>query len=167
MLQVAAASSEIAVGMLFLASYIFLLRVPSEALPICIGGVGEAVEQQSVVLVNESEVVLRLARRKNMPGGSTITRRCWCKDCALTCPVHVLGAFFKSCEPGSQPFVAIAAHQARSFLKTWLFGLGVADAHLYRPHDLRRGHARDLQVGGSTLVEILNAGQWRSPAFLA
>ena len=54
----------------------------------------------------------------------------------------------------------------------------------YRTHDLRRGHARDLQLSGTgtsfslfvvslmydvvgaPLYEILQAGEWRSPAFL-
>ena len=40
------------------------------------------------------------------------------------------------------------------------------DASLYRCHVFRRGHAQDLAASGATLVEILLAGQWRSPAFL-
>ena len=42
----------------------------------------------------------------------------------------------------------------------------VLKASLYRTHDFRRGHARDLQASGASLVEILQAGQWKSPAFL-
>ena len=45
--------------------------------------------------------------------------------------------------------------------------LGLADADEYRTHDLRRGHALDLQLAGAPLHEILKAGDWRSPAFLA
>ena len=37
----------------------------------------------------------------------------------------------------------------------------------YRTHDMRRGHALDLQLAGKPLYEILQAGEWRSPAFLA
>ena len=33
-------------------------------------------------------------------------------------------------------------------------------------HDFRRGHARDLQLAGRNLKQILEAGEWRSPAFL-
>ena len=40
------------------------------------------------------------------------------------------------------------------------------DASKFRTHDLRRGHAQDLADSGAPLVDILNAGQWRSPAFL-
>ena len=43
--------------------------------------------------------------------------------------------------------------------------LGVSDANTYRTHDLRRGHARDMQAAGKPLYEILLAGNWRSAAF--
>ena len=36
----------------------------------------------------------------------------------------------------------------------------------YRTHDLRRGHAEDMRRSGCTLAQILQAGQWRSAAFL-
>ena len=36
----------------------------------------------------------------------------------------------------------------------------------YGTHDIRRGHAKDLQMSGAPLAEILAAGQWRSPAFM-
>ena len=67
---------------------------------------------------------------------------------------------------------------------------GVACSGAYRTHDFRRGHAKDLQlsgmsyacsccvhccyyqrngfvVPGAPLWQILEAGQWRSPAFLS
>ena len=44
--------------------------------------------------------------------------------------------------------------------------LRVKDAALYRSHDLRRGHAKDLQERGAELAEILAAGDWKSPAFM-
>lgn len=44
--------------------------------------------------------------------------------------------------------------------------LGVDQAQAYRCHDIRRGHALDLQLSGAPLHEILAAGEWRSPAFL-
>ena len=51
-------------------------------------------------------------------------------------------------------------------LRGMLAALHIPDSHLYRTHDLRRGHARDLQARGATLAEILAAGDWRSPSFL-
>ena len=52
-------------------------------------------------------------------------------------------------------------------LRQRLHKLDVPDASLYRTHDFRRGHAKNLQVSGTSLVVILEAGQWRSPAFLS
>ena len=43
--------------------------------------------------------------------------------------------------------------------------LGIGSAHLFVPHDLRRGHAQDLVECGHNLTEILQAGDWRSAAF--
>ena len=44
--------------------------------------------------------------------------------------------------------------------------LRIEGAEMYRLHDFRRGHARDLQASGANLATILAAGEWRSPAFL-
>ncbi len=45
--------------------------------------------------------------------------------------------------------------------------LEVEMAGEYRTHDLRRGHAQDLVEANAPLYQILAAGEWRSPAFLA
>ena len=52
-------------------------------------------------------------------------------------------------------------------LRRLLAEAGVPEADKYTSHDLRRGHADDMRRGGATLGEILRAGDWRSPAFLA
>jgi len=62
---------------------------------------------------------------------------------------------------GITPAAALAA------LREMLAGIGVVGASEYRCHDLRRGHALDLQLSGAPLWEILAAGEWRSPAFLS
>ena len=51
-------------------------------------------------------------------------------------------------------------------LRELLAIIQVPEADQFRCHDLRRGHARDLQAQGASLYEILQAGEWRSPAFL-
>jgi hypothetical protein len=80
--------------------------------------------------------------------------------------VHVLGAYFKDLGPGVEPFGSSSPKICLAYLKAWLHLLHVPDAHLYRTHDLRRGHCRDLQERGAQLFEILSAGEWSSPAFL-
>ena len=81
-------------------------------------------------------------------------------------PVHVLGAFFKCLPLCCRPFEHFRHGRALQTLRTYLANIGVAAAREYRTHDLRRGHARDLQSRGAGLLEILSAGEWRSPAFL-
>ena len=56
---------------------------------------------------------------------------------------------------------------ALSWLRQLLHRIGVPQAKTYRTHDLSRGHAQDLIDNGANLAQILQAGQWRSPAFLA
>ena len=54
---------------------------------------------------------------------------------------------------------------ATATLRLLLEAVGTKSAHLYRPHDLRRGHAEDLTLSGASLWKILAAGEWRFPAF--
>ena len=68
---------------------------------------------------------------------------------------------------GSKPFAGISPGKAIADLRALLARLSVKDASLYRTHDLRRGHARDLQASGATVCEILKAGEWRSAGFMA
>ena len=128
---------------------------------------------------------MQLNRRKNKPQGSRLVRGCWCKECSKTCPVHVLGPMLDELQHGEKMFPGISAGEALRMLRVMLTALGIAKAQQYRTHDLRRGHAKDLQlsggltwrvhawrsgwrcVPGAPLWEILAAGEWRSPAFLA
>jgi len=161
-------------AMIYLLSYVFLLRVRNEALPVVVGaegaaGVPLAAGAHSCVSVVGDELVLRLASRKNMQRGSVLRAGCWCaggganKRC---CPTHVLG-------PGLVRLGAIApcAHLKGALvmkkLRQRLSALELESADLYRLQDFRRGHARDLQESGATLPQILKTGQWRTPAVLA
>ena len=156
-------------AMLFLTAYVFLLRVPSECLPIVkVDGPPQAGLElgQSTLWLDGNRLVLRLKCRKNKPQGSELWRECWCKSCKETCPIHVLGEYFKSLPCSAAPFAATSPGQALGLLRDMLFELKVPEAVHYRTHDLRRGHAEDLKLSGATLLENLQAGRWRSPAFL-
>ena len=61
---------------LWLFTYAFLLRLPSEALP-AVAGKGD---HQSSVFLEGDTIVLVLKRRKNKPGGSRLVRTCWCSE---------------------------------------------------------------------------------------
>ena len=154
--------------LLFLMTYVFLLRMPSEALPMVVAGGDWQAVAKSVVTMDWSkgQLVLQLSRRKNKASGSRLVRTCWCSECPHTCPVHVLGKFVSAKAPGSALFAGITATSALVELRRLLAIMGVDEAVLYRTHDLRRGHALDLQCSGAPLYQILEAGEWSSPAFL-
>jgi hypothetical protein len=151
---------------LFLMSYAFLLRLPSEAIPV-VAGRGRDIEgEQAVLSVAGNELILCLRTRKNKRLGSRLVRGCWCRESATTCPVHVLGPLVQSTAEGQPLFGQITAALALKTLRVLLEALKVRGAAAYRTHDLRRGHALDLQQSGAPLWEILQAGEWRSPALL-
>ena len=145
-------------------SYAFLLRVPSEGLPVAAHGSTNA--RLPVFSIRGDTAQLYLPKRKNRSSPSTLYRKCWCKKCPMTCPVHIVGKYFMKLKWGTQPFQRMRPDTVMRDLRRLLMQLHVPEAVEYRTHDLRRGHAEDLRQGGSTLGEILRAGDWKSPAFL-
>ena len=121
---------------------------------------------KSAIKLSGNEVVLELSPRKNKPRGGKISRKCVCKSTPECCPVHIMWPFFESFPSGHQPFGRLNMGSLLMSLRRRLTVLGVDDPLSYRTHDFRRGHARDLQYGGGGLREILEAGEWSSPAFL-
>ena len=167
----ATVNEDKSVAMLYLLAYAFMLRVPSEALPVLTGDVGEQdlpvpAGMHSRLGLRRGELVLQLARRKNRPHGSVLVRGCWCSRCAATCPVHVLAPWLCALPEGSSPFGHLTARAARTGLKLKLAALGTPNAADFWLHDFRRGHTQDLLDRGANLGEILRAGEWRTPAFL-
>ena len=113
-------------------------------------------------------VVHTLHCRKNKLRGSVLRRGCWCSKTIgkVFCPIHFLAPLLDKVPNGSLLFEGIAPSMALAYLRSVLVDLSVPKAMEYRTHDLRRGHARDLQCNGASLYEILSAGEWRSPAFM-
>ena len=155
-------------GMLYLFSYTFLLRLPSEALPVVRADTGFAHNSghACMVFMEGEHLCLKLKKRKNKPQGSLLKRACWCCQCRLTCPVHALWPHFEKLKVGERAFPGIYSGKALRQLRVMLELIGIENASKFRCHDLRRGHAKDLQLRGANLYEILAAGEWRSPAFL-
>ena len=129
-------------SMLFLVTYVFLLRLPSEALPLR-AGTGE-----HRITVEGDCVVVSLPRRKNRNAPCKLVRGCWCKSHPKLCPRHVVGEWAMSHQGGSGLFGGITGSSALACLREMLGVLGVERSHEFRTHDLRRGHAKDLQLSG-------------------
>ena len=157
-------------GMLFLLTYVFLLRLPSEALPIVRGGSGVAdygMKPKAVLSLEGDCLVLKLSHRKNIARECVLKRPCWCKSAhSLVCPVHAIWPYIKDFKEGQSIFEGITPSMAMKTLRKYLSLIGKPDFMKYRSHDLRRGHADDLRASGASLWVILMAGQWSSPAFL-
>ena len=151
---------------LFLASYVFLLRLPSEGLPM-VAHSAPTGKHVPIFSVTGDTVKVWFPFRKNRIRPTTQERRCWCRKSALTCPVHTLGTYFQSLPVGLQPFKHLSAAQALLALRELLAELGVPLAPVHRTHDFRRGHAEDMRLGGARLCEILAAGDWSSHAFMS
>ena len=77
-----------------------------------------------------------------------------------------MGPVLDQLADGQLLFDGITASKALIRLREILDKSHTPEARAYGTHDLRRGHARDLQRRGASLHEILMAGEWRSPAFL-
>lgn len=85
-------------------------------------------------------------------------------ECQVTCPVHRLGERLESLTEGQQLFPGISAAKALGVLRYLLAQTGVVDSDSYRTHDLRRGHALDLQLSGvsfNSAFRALVGATWR------
>ena len=155
-------------ALLYALAYTFLLRVPSEALPMVVGKSGQPCSEKSVLyLENDDTLVLELSSRKNKPQGSKLIRKCCCVKHPASCAVHLMKPLLDNAVLGTPIFRGITAADSVKTLRQLLFAVQIKDAGLYRPHDLRRGHAEDLRLQGAPLWKILAAGEWRSAAFQA
>ena len=123
-------------------------------------------EINALLFREDDSLVLVLRRRKNKPGGSRIARKCSCHHSVHSCVYHLLGSMLDGTRCGSRVFPGITPAAATEALRKLLAATGTENVRMYRPHDLRRGHADDLRKAGAPLWQILAAGEWRSPAFL-
>lgn len=151
--------------MLFIASYAFLLRLPSEGLPMAARSCPAGAETPVFSITDEGEAKLWFPCRKHKLYPTYLLRKCWCKASPTTCPVHILGSYMQSHSAGHQPFAHIRADQARLALRMMLAEIGVPNAEHYGTKVFRRGHTEDMVEHGSRIGEIAEAGTWSSRAF--
>ena len=76
------------------------------------------------------------------------------------------GVWAEMKDEGMPLFSAFKPCMVNKGLRKLLHDVGVQNPESYRSHDLRRGHARDMQDRGHTIGQILAAGQWKSAAFM-
>ena len=149
----------------------FLLRVQSEAVPLLAGMPDDATslprERHSGVWVDGSGALcLRLQRRKNRPQGSLLRRRCTCPSQGFRfCVVHRLRPFLAQLQP-TEPLWSFDSGAALKKLRRLLTLSQVPSAPEFTFKAFRAGKATALAAAGKSVGTILQAGEWRSAAFL-
>ena len=161
-------------------SFLFMLRLPSEALPLTRALPNElllsdeAPSAKAVIglreFMGENRLILKLAKRKNQRSLYTAMRPCFCTpNClvpAQNCPIHQFWeAVIKHTHPGSPLFPSLQKKNITRIIRRVLSLLDVIDAERYSTHCFRRGAATALLDSGSTLSEIMKTGGWASGSF--
>ena len=111
-------------ALLFLFSYSFLLRGPSEALPAVVSGHGHVACTSSMLSIEGDQLVLILKRRKNKPEGSRLARNCSCRKSAASCVYCRLKPLVDAVPQGQRIFPGLTAAGAIVVLvAAWLVSL--------------------------------------------
>ena len=141
-------------GRLGYVSYLFVLRLQSEALPIVYAFDGEPLLSRSGPFAkstmglrrvnNEDRLVLRLAFRKNTRSVTIALRPCFCTDGGIVpralCPIHAFWtAVTAHTRPGEFLFPTYRPRNLTRVLRRALSNAGVSEGHRFTPHCFRRG----------------------------
>ena len=96
-------------ALLFLLSYTFLLRTPSEALPAVTGVNMLVCRSNSLLSVDGDSLVIVLRRRKNKEQGSRLVTTCTCRKSANSCAYHLIGKMVEETPAGKRVFEGLSA----------------------------------------------------------
>ena len=154
----------------------FLLRVPSECLRLC----RDDLERHSKIDflgMSTSSVPtgmhLSLKKRKNCPQGWTSVRRCRCGvQFALEsphplCSTHRIWNWVRRHHGSVGPIFRMGARAFTTVLRKIATVLGIPFAEILSSHVFRRSIALHLLRSKCSLATILQAGSWKSGAFMA
>ena len=169
-------------GKLFYVSFVFLLRVQSEAIPMRRASNSDRildkspVEFKSVIGIRdiggEDRLVLKLKTRKNQKHSSVIMRPCSCGGSVIggsgLCPIHDFWPAVRRASAVHSPlFPTLLKRNMNRVLKASLASINIPDAELYTLKGFRRGCLMVIKRSGSTLAVILGSGGWRAAGFRA
>ena len=168
------------ISVLLLLGWAFLGRMQSEVFPLERGQANESINlppgRHSALFVSkDGSITIRWRRRKHRPNGSLLCRGCTCRE---------LGCV------GVGPSQVCMAHRVQQYLQRHHFKIGEALFPRFKPQatlsvliksldnmrvvgasgmtwkSVRAGRATAMAARGCTLAAILEAGEWRSTAFL-
>ena len=161
-------------------SFLFALRVPSEALPIRRAHKRDEVtlftpQKEKALIALRSingipNLVLKLAWRKHMPGGCIMQRPCFCPHDTVRakglCPVHWFWPWVRrSRQCGALLFDKTNTRNLNRRLRYALAKIRIPAANLYSSHGFRRGAAQELKESGSQWPIVGEVGKWKGASF--
>ena len=161
LVKAAVEHGELEVAALMAVARQFLLRVPSEGIPLEWEGL------HSCVVFESHRAVVTLSRRKNTRVPVTLTRDCCCTSTGQRlCAVHWLHALRRASEGKGRVFT-LTKHYFATRIKELAAQVGVPDSARFGTHLFRRGMAQDLLDQGGSVAALMVAGGWTSTAFTA
>ena len=156
-------------GLLGFLSFLFLLRVQSECLPIRRGGINDRILERtprdSPALLGirefhgETRLVLKLNTRKNCRYGIILMRPCFCDGGVLVpgslCPIHAVRPAIRGrVLPGELISPSLQGSNINRILKAVFSKIGPPDAEKYTTYAFRRGCLVGLKRSQSTVSQI-------------
>ena len=136
---------------------LFLLRIPSECVPMRWKGAHSAME------VDEQRAILTLTKRKNSQFPVKLVRDCCCKTTGRKmCAVHWLMEWKTKAE---DKLFTMDAKVFTEKLRSYAVAAGVKTDTPIIAHALRRGMAQDVLDSSGSLAVLLRSGDWNSSAF--
>ena len=143
-------------------SRIFLLRVPSEIVPLQWDG------EHSRVILTEKSATITLMRRKNLSRPSALERACCCETSGRRlCGVHWLHYMHRHRRHDNPNVFSLSAAVFLQRVRRLASTVDIDNAGLLGTHAFRRGMAQDIVSAGGSLATLLRAGGWHSKAFLS
>ena len=160
MVGIAMKSGELEIAALLAISRMFLLRVPSEGIPLTWSS------SHSTVDVSEHKATIRLSSRKNSRVPVVLSRTCVCASSGRRlCAVHWLWDL-RQCSSHNGRLFSVNIVDLNKFTKTSAEWLKIPGAARASSHSLRRGMAQDILDSSGCLATLLKAGDWNSSAYL-
>ena len=163
-------------------SYLFSLRVPSEALSIRRAFFEDPLTEfaphpdkalMGIRRYSDHEMLVqKFAFRKNIRGGCVLFRPCLCSEkdhsARTLCPVRAIWPLIRQrTNAGDRIPPSYSPRSVNRTFKMVMTKMGYPDGPEYSPHAFRRGATQEIKDSGSTLALIITSGTWTHAGYKA
>lgn len=162
-------------------AFFYSLRGPSDALILRRAYKGDGLTGYSPMrspalighrgLMGNECLVIRFARRKNLPNGRMLSRPCFCKladpSAKRLFPVRAIWPLIATrVKCGEKHFAGHTTQNVNTTIRDVLANLDIPFAERYTPHGYRLGAAQELKERGCRWPIVASVDEWRSLAFM-